>query len=337
MKSTLYSGRRGVWQGLICTALALILLGGCTAYPNESEGTSPSSPPAVSTAPVPGTTRPPSSAPPATTKPAETTPPLADPDPLPEDAPYRWDPYVFDRLSGEYRADAKLLADAILSYSDAVTLSSPEHARIVADNIAFEFPPSALADFTVTGDTVRITYLCTPDEHQKQIKAFETAVNRGLALLSEEDGEQERAILLYDHIVKNVVYFSTDYTDKEITAFSALVAGKTICYGFADAFGYLLRQTGIEAHLWRGGTYTFTGFSDHGWCYARIDGKYYHFDPTWEHSNYKSSKVNSFVYFGLSDKKRFSSLSKQCTSGFGALEEICDVTKADERLDTYNK
>lgn len=306
-------------------SLALILLlTGCSSVPKGTQNTTASSAPPISST---VTTTPGTSATLTTT-----IPPLTEPDPLPEDAPYRWNPYVFDRLSGEYEADAKLVADAILTYSDAVTLSSPEHARIVADNIAFEFPPSALADFAVSGETVHITYLCTPDEHQTQIKAFETAVNRGLALLCAEDGERERAILLYDYIVKNVVYFSTDYTDKEITAFSALAAGKTICYGFADAFGYLLRQTGMEAHLWRGGTYTFTGFSEHGWCYARIDGKYYHFDPTWDHSNYKTTKKNSFIYFGLSDSKRFSSLSKKCTSGFGALEEICDVTKANEKL-----
>jgi transglutaminase-like putative cysteine protease len=317
------------FPGVIALSLALLLLSGCeTANGFASTTTSPSlSTPFVTTT-VPKTDE----TIPSTTE-ENTTAPVTDPEPIPEVGDYRWNPYVFDRLSGEYAEDTRLLVDAILSRADGATLSTAERAQTVVDNIAFEFPPAALADFTVTGETVRITYLQSADEHQRQIAAFETAVNRGLATVSEEDSEVRRAVLLYNYVVKNVVYFSTDYTDKEITAFSALVAGKTICYGFADAFGYLLRQTGIEAHLWRGGTYTFTGFSDHGWCYAKIDGQYYHFDPTWDHSNYKSTKVNNFIYFGLSDKKRFSSLSKVCTSGFGALEEPCDVTKADERLE----
>lgn len=324
MKSIHYSP--GKSAGALSLAL-LLLFTGCTSVSDETQRTTVSS----VTSSVMATTT--TYLPDGTT---QTTPPVTRPDPLPdplpEDAHYQWNPYVFDRLDGEYEADARLLVDAILSRSDAVTLSTPEHAQIVADNIAFEFPPSALAEFSVTGDTVRIAYLATFEEQERQMKAFEYGVNRGLALLSESDGELQRATLLYDYIVKNVVYFSTDYTDKEITAFSALVAGETVCYGFADAFGYLLRQTGMEAHLWRGGTYTFTGFSDHGWCYAKIDGKYYHFDPTWEYSNTKTSKVNSYLYFGMSDQKRFSSLSKECTSGFGALEEVCDVTRANEKL-----
>ncbi len=317
-------------RGGIALLLALLLVG-CNGTPPHTEQTSATSPPVATSAVT--TTRPTSTttlAPSVTTP--SVTPPHTEPDPLPEDAPYRWDPYVFDRLTGAYEADAKALADAILTYADTVTLSASSSAKTVVDNIAFEFPPSALADFKVVGNTVQIDYLHEKAEHQRQIDAFERAVNRGLATLSEEDGELERAILLYDYVVKNVVYFTVDYTDKEITAFSALVAGQTICYGFADAFGYLLRQTGMEAHLWRGGTYTFQGFSDHGWCYAKIDGKYYHFDPTWEYSTSKNTGKNSFVYFGLSDKKRFSSLSKECVSGFGALEEVCDVTRAAEKL-----
>ena len=325
MKSNHYSW--GKTAGALSLAL-LLLLTGCGSVSDHTRETTPSDGSAnASTIPVTSVSE----------TATQSEPPVTESEPLTEDAYYQWNPYVFDRLVGEYEADARLLADAILSRADAVTLSDPEFARIVAENIAFEFPPSALAEFTVSEETVHISYLCTAEEQNRQIDAFEYGVNRGLALLTEEDGELQCAILLYDYVVKNVTYFSTDYTDKEITAFSALAAGETICYGFADAFGYLLRQTGMEAHLWRGGTHTLSGFSDHGWCYAKIDGKYYHFDPTWEYSNTKTAKENRYIYFGLSDQKRFSSLSKECTSGFGALEEVCDVTKANERLTVTGK
>ncbi len=310
------------------TAIALLglslLLTACQAVSGESGATA--APPAT-------TDRSAHTTPSGTV--SDTAPPVAPDPPQPEtfpDAAYSWDPYRFDRLVGEYEADARLLADAILGYEPAVALS-PEYAQTVVDNIAFEFPPSALADFTVADGVVTITYLCDESEHVRRIEAFGSEVNRALSILSAEDSEARRATLLYNWVVENVSYFTIDYTEKEITAFSAMVAGETICYGFADAFGYLLRQTGIEAHLWRGGTYTFTGFSDHGWCYAKIDGIYYHFDPTWERSNYKSSGTNQYTYFGMSDQKRFTSLSKTCVSGFGALEEVCDGTAADEKLE----
>lgn len=240
---------------------------------------------------------------------------------------YVWDPYVFDRLADDYHEDAVRLADAIMAYDPSVSVSA-ESAKVLCDNFAFEFPPAALVDLEASGEAVEITYLYPEDEHHQQIEAFRQSVNRALSSVTEEDGELSRAMSLYDYVVKNVTYFYVDYTDKEITAFSAFTQGVTICYGFADAFGYLLRQVGMEAHLWRGGTDTANGFSDHGWCYAMIDGAYYHFDPTWEYSSAKNSGKNQYIYFGQSDARRFRSLSRKCVSGFGALETVCDITKA---------
>ena len=310
-----------------------LLLTACGGNANDSQTDSAAATTAVFPAGdpnAPSATGVPSTTDAPATEPSVTDLPLT-PETFP-DAAYSFDPYCFDRLIGEYEADAKRLADAILGYETSVTLSA-EYAQTVVDNIAFEFPPAALAEFSVEGDTVRVTYLCDRTEHARQIVAFASAVNRALSVLSAEDGEARRATLLYEWVVKNVSYFSTDYTEQEITAFSALVAGESICYGFADAFGYLLRQTGIEAHLWRGGTYTASGFSDHGWCYARIDGAYYHFDPTWEKSVYKVSGILSYRYFGMSDQKRFSSLSGTSVSGFGLLEESCIMTQAPHTLE----
>lgn len=259
------------------------------------------------------------------------------PDPLPAptvEAAFSWNPYVFDRLSGDYAADAAVLADAILAY-DPVAAVSPDAAEVLVDNFAFEFPPAALVELSAQGDAVEIRYLYSKEEHQRRIEGFEAKVNLALSSLTAEDSEFQRAKLLYDYVVANVTYFYTDYTDKEITAFSALAEGITICYGFADAFGYLLRQVGMEAHLWRGGTYTATGFSEHGWCYAKIDGTYYHFDPTWEYSAAKSDGVNRYLYFGMSDARRFTSLSRECVSGFGVLEEVCDPTAANSKLQIF--
>ena len=283
----------------------------------------------VTTTSSPTQTAPSTSIPRPTERPVTTETPAP---PVTPDGGYEWNPYVFDRLAGEYEEDARRLADAILTYAPSVAMDG-ETAKVLCDNFAFEFPPAALTDLSATDNGVEIAYLYGKTEHQKQIETFSQTVEKALSTVSESDGELTRAILLYDFVVKNVSYFYTDYTDKEITAFSALTQGVTICYGFADAFGYLLRQTGIEAHLWRGGTYLATGFSEHGWCYAKIGGAYYHFDPTWEYSAAKNSGKNQYVYFGLSDAGRFRSLSRECVSGFGVLEVTCNPYQAGNSLE----
>lgn len=297
-----------------------ILLCACTQRVEQltrEDDTEPSSPSQLTTIPRP-TERP-------------TTGHTPDDPPAPS-SDYQWDPYVFDRLSGEYREDAIRLADAILNYQSEVRLLG-ENAKVLCDNFAFEFPPCALTELRGEGDKVEISYLYSQKEHLAKIELFAQNVNRALSAISKEDSEVTRAVKLYDYVVKNVTYFYTDYTDKDITAFSALTQGVTICYGFADAFGYLLRQTGMNAHLWRGGTYTASGFSEHGWCYAQIDGAYYHFDPTWEYSARKNSGKNQYIYFGLSDAKRFGGLSRDCVSGFGQLEEECNPYGASSSLE----
>ena len=314
---------------LVCGLLLCgICLGACSTKEELTVSTTVETAPALST--TQATTIPRPTERPVTTLPP--TPSTTPEPPLSSEADYEWNPYVFDRLAGEYEADARRLVDAILSYAPSVAMDL-ETAKVLSDNFAFEFPPSALTDLTVTSEGVQISYLYSQSEHDKKIHTFSKNVEKALSMVSAEDGELTRAIKLYDYVVKNVTYFYTDYTDKEITAFSAFTKGVTICYGFADAFGYLLRQTGIEAHLWRGGTYTYNGFSEHGWCYAKIGGAYYHFDPTWDYSAAKNDKINKFIYFGLSDARRFTSLSRQCVSGFGKLEVTCNPYQAGNSLE----
>lgn len=245
----------------------------------------------------------------------------------PEEALGQWDPYVFDLLAEGYQDSAEKLVDAILSYEGMVTLPHGD-AKVVCDNIAFEFPPAALVDLSVQGDSVTITYLHDEQTHKQKLADFERIVEEILkGTLGEGATERERALLLYQYVVNNVRYFTVDYTEKEITAYSALTKGVTICYGYADAFGYLLRQTGMEAHMYRGAR---SDGAEHGWCYAKVDGQWYHFDPTWETSNQKNSGVSGLYYFGMDDTRRYRTLLKQSDCGFGELEHAGETTASPE-------
>lgn len=230
---------------------------------------------------------------------------------------WQWDPHVFDLLDGEYRQSAQALADAILAYEPSVRLAAGQ-AEAVCDNFAFEFPPAALVDLSVEGDEVKIDYLYDEQTHAQKIADFKNAVELALnSSVKPEDSEVLRALLLYRYVVDHVRYFTVDYTDKEITSFSALTEGVTICYGFADAFNYLLRQTGMEAHLYRGAR---SDGAEHGWSYVKIDGKFYHFDPTWECSGQKNRGYSGLCYFGMDDDRRYMTLLYESVCGFGALE-----------------
>ena len=60
-------------------------------------------------------------------------------------------------------------------------------------------------------------------------------------------------------------------------AYGALVEGQAVCEGYAKAFQCLLQRSDIQSFI-------VTGWSrgvGHAWNIVRINGKYYHTDPTW--------------------------------------------------------
>lgn len=230
---------------------------------------------------------------------------------------YRCNPYLFYSSLTDpiYYADACRLVDAIAAYEDYLPIQNAGIAEAIADNIFYNYPPAALCTFEADAGGINIRYTYEKDEHQLRITEFyqkvETILNE---TVDPAWSELRRAMELYRYVATHVSYFTVDYTAADTSAYSALTRGVTICYGFADAYNYLLRQAGIESQLLRGSA---GEGNDHGWSIIRIDGEWYHCDPTWE---YSGSGGRDLWYFGVYDYKRFGTVDSDIVYGFGALE-----------------
>jgi len=128
--------------------------------------------------------------------------------------------------------------------------------------------------------SVTMTYILSGEELAEAQEAFEEAVEAILAELTDDMSEYERELYLHDKLASMITYVSGTHAHN---AYGALVEGKAVCEGYAEAFQYLLRCAGIQSFLAIGasidpGTGTSVG---HEWNYVRIDGKYYHVDLTW--------------------------------------------------------
>lgn len=249
----------------------------------------------------------------------------------------RWDPYRLSPIFEEdaYRDGAEAIIKAILDYCPTATFSSEEVMDAVLANLFYEFPPSALCTF-VTDDetlTVCISYRLERSEHLVALSAFGERIETLVAntLLCGDD-EATMALLLYHEISRSVDYFSVNYDTWQTNAYYALMQGKSICYGFADAFNYLLRQVGMEAYLVK--SYRASDRAAHSWSLVKIDGDYYHCDPTWESSIFSGE---GFVYFGYTDTRRGSTMSlKDATIGEGALQKNLSFSATSTRFDAMN-
>lgn len=87
--------------------------------------------------------------------------------------------------------------------------------------------------------------------------------------------DYEKELYLHDALIKKVTYTSSKL--EEQNGYTTLVEGKGVCAGYAFALQYLLMRAGIQS-------YYVVGFAgeNHAWNLAKIDGKWYYVDATWD-------------------------------------------------------
>ena len=95
-------------------------------------------------------------------------------------------------------------------------------------------------------------------------------------LVSETKGmtDLDKVVYMHDYIVRNATYSKS--SNLGYFASGILVDGKGLCNGYANALKLLLRQSGVDVKF-----VTPSGMQ-HEWVLIKIDGEWYHADPTWD-------------------------------------------------------
>lgn len=137
-----------------------------------------------------------------------------------------------------------------------------------------------MPQYTMSGETL---------ENAKT--AFVSAADKILANITPSMTDYEKELILHDGLVKQVVY-DLDAPHAH-DPYGALVEGKAVCEGYAEAFQYLLHRAGIQSFLVIGSSRG----EGHEWNVVKIDGKYYHVDPTWN----DQGDTIFHAYFNMSD------------------------------------
>lgn len=122
---------------------------------------------------------------------------------------------------------------------------------------------------------IEFTYTHT-DSLEKDKRTFVYMVSKFSGYLQKDANDWIKLFHIYDYLASNIEY-SLDYMDQSM--WSVFFSGIGVCAGFARSFQYLALQEGIPAVVVHGRAID----SDvlHLWVMAQIDGKWYHFDPTW--------------------------------------------------------
>lgn len=141
---------------------------------------------------------------------------------------------------------------------------------------------------------------------------FNRMANKLLDTVNGADSEYEKALMLYNVLQQYVKYdydalnaysSSGQILDNEgikaYDAYGAIVNGKAVCEGYAEAYQYLLQRLGIECYIVTGTSKKDGGA--HEWNLLKLDGKYYHTDLTWDDSNMANKFFHS--YFNLTTNR----------------------------------
>ena len=146
-------------------------------------------------------------------------------------------------------------------------------------------------------------YKISKEELAVKEKEFEKLITDILnENLKDDYSDFEKCLALYLYISNNYKYDYDSYNEMkdnpfiDFSAYRFFTRKTGICSECANAYSYLLLQSGVDATVAGG---TGSDNEGHEWSYVTINGKYYHIDPT-----FAMNSANCLSYFMMTDTQR---------------------------------
>lgn len=136
----------------------------------------------------------------------------------------------------------------------------------------------------------------------------------------------DKLIWIHEYIVANTVYQNTGETADHMGG-PTLVEGKGVCEGYAAAMMILLKSENIECKTVAG--------NSHEWAAVKIDGEWYHVDPTWDDTQ---ASRGTHYFLIRNDQEFTTTLSKLHTIasvGIGGGEPASTISTSTAYTDWY--
>lgn len=116
------------------------------------------------------------------------------------------------------------------------------------------------------------------DSLKSELDKYVNTIVSDLNLKSSSLSELQKTRRIYNFLCSSVTYDYTTLNDTnyamKYTAYAALVNGKSVCNGYAEAFDILAKKAGLST--------TVVESYNHSWNIVRIGSKYYNIDATWD-------------------------------------------------------
>lgn len=238
--------------------------------------------------------------------------PVIEPEQTPETADrydYIFDPHViadeYVEIYGESFKDHYFsFCDAILNAQDSFICTSMEEFHTMMTVSRSCLP---LATFLVDTDNVYVkdqkgylSYKYEKDELPDLISSFIDKVTTSITTaVPYEVPDHLKAMQLLTYVAKKDAFdYEHDLDDMlDTNAYRAIMKDIGICQEIAGEYIYYLLQTGIDAIICS--SLNSDKSEAHEWALVKLDGRYYHCDPT-----YTIEYPDSLYFFGMNDIQR---------------------------------
>lgn len=193
--------------------------------------------------------------------------------------------YVYDKIAEGVKNKASEIDVAGLLYGVSVDDFDMVYDAYCYDHAeAFYVTGAYSYSYNTLTNTVTLFRPEYADFTAADQQRFDTALDTLYASAGITAGmsDYEKSLLLHDALSSHVTY---DLTAPAMhTAYGALVNGRAVCDGYAEAYQCLLREAGITSHIVVG--YSVNPSSGkgegHAWNLVELDGEYYYTDVTWD-------------------------------------------------------
>ncbi len=240
----------------------------------------------------------------------------------------------------------KKAMDAVFARETEVKLSDSWDDNLLIMS-AMMYNPYAflLEEYDVTDDhkSIYLKYAYSAKEQQEMIDFMDNEYLGILnGIITEDMNELEKVLAVYHYFASTITYdydwldglnMSDDkflYPDIEI--YEALKTNQGVCHTYTYLCEFALQQLGVECL--RVSAQMANEDSGHMWLVVKIDGEYYHFDPTWD-SNYGQVGLK---YFGMTDEECLNRGVLDYSSSYDEMygKIVCDDTRFSEWRDVYD-
>lgn len=183
-------------------------------------------------------------------------------------------------------------------------------------------------EYSTNGWYVTKCWLEGVDEGARErIPKVRKSVEEVLTKVDTNMSDMEKVLLVHEYLIRKTTY---KYDDDGLcySAGGPLGNGAGVCAGYARAMILLLEEMDIEAY------YARSTSMNHAWVYVKLDGAWYHIDPTWDDTRMGTNGMYVHRFFIRNDEEFGTTLTGNLHYGW-KVNEVNTASASNKYTDWY--